>query len=1244
MAKNLLKICAASLLTGTMLAMGSGSASAFTLPEGAQIKGFPTAENPFPHAKKATPSKMAQMLAEFHFGPATSASNGARKAAPTPSLTITNDTYDFLDGPDGTTWFYTGGLITTELVHEYYTETVISGFEYTIYDSNFKKIGTVKDNFELPEDQKRVTSAHLGVTVTKNFFNSDGNYEIMISTVRNPMIGYGGIPQTDVYSIGGAKDADGTDKCIATYHGYVVDAINLPRDRFSEDFYLTFAHEVEPNIDEFENPIDYANAYALNLKTYKKGGWGEPSIISEHNIRMNCWPGNVEADVPCMFIYNGGSYVGSYGSPADVPMITYVEYEKPFWVNPLGFNPDLLPTDPNFTNIDESPTPDNNLLITTYRLDSPTSTQAKPVAEHRIATPQNPNTYATFYSIGTLDYLNDIDIEIPVGGGYGEIKGYVVRSEDMTKTEDALNICYRYYNTDGQVAYTIAENADGLMLLDDVDGRPSQAMIVYMQDNRAYFSFINTRTGEEAFAIPQQFEGHNLKVRMNRIKTGGRVLYACETLDTDYELDDNFQVVKKIVWFDENGELVRVDRLPLGEDIALSTINIMQSAISPYLFDNDDANEYMVLVKRYKNASAGSTATQEELMIIDGETGGYMLHLVPDETRGNLGIINLITHAGAPRMAVSWTLTEGTRIISTTQDFYDLPFERFSAGDGSQENPYQISSPAQLRLIADEPFAHYIITRDIDMIDMSFTPVENFRGSIDGQGHTISNLTLNSSTSEIGMFTRTTNSTAGSGAAMKNFTLLNPVLNATSIQNYAGFIVANGFNAQIENISVISGQINAEGFDGRIGAIAGQLSNGGNMKGCFVTATTINAPEATEGLGGLVGSMNVGSFVKASAFNGTITGQTYVGGIAGYMDADGEVSDCHVDADITAWNTVGGLIGYGKRSILTRNVVEGTITATTPNRFTGVLGLGGIIGELLGDYGNSVDSDSSGGSTATGAICISNNIVALEAFNYPEGSEATAHRVAGYTSEDNVDLDPNEEPLAEAGLEKNYVYDNIPMVSSSKEDKDTSVEGESISKYDIYTDFLEGLGFQFGTSLDMPWTMSNTMTPRLYFESSLTIVPSEIAAIVGEEFTVKVLVHSRKEVSVEDIAGDLSTNWDESILENTGMDFVDGALVLNFKALAEGATTIEISTLGSTVRALVTVATESAGIDNIGTDNASALSFTGSEVICEGSIIEIYSMNGTKVATGFGVVSTEGLGRGIYVASAGGSNIKIAVK
>ena len=87
---------------------------------------------------------------------------------------------------------------------------------------------------------------------------------------------------------------------------------------------------------------------------------------------------------------------------------------------------------------------------------------------------------------------------------------------------------------------------------------------------------------------------------------------------------------------------------------------------------------------------------------------------------------------------------------------------KFAGGSGTAEDPWQINTAEQLDLIHNDLTAHYVLTEDIDLSDYenwdpigAFQPLSDkpeeaeiphpdfaFTGTFDGNGHTISNLTI----------------------------------------------------------------------------------------------------------------------------------------------------------------------------------------------------------------------------------------------------------------------------------------------------------------------------------------------------------------------------------------------------------------------------------------------------------------------------------------------------------------------
>lgn len=85
------------------------------------------------------------------------------------------------------------------------------------------------------------------------------------------------------------------------------------------------------------------------------------------------------------------------------------------------------------------------------------------------------------------------------------------------------------------------------------------------------------------------------------------------------------------------------------------------------------------------------------------------------------------------------------------------PAAAFSgAGSGTESNPYIVTTPAELQSINDDLSAHYILGNDIDMTGQTWSVLGSssapFSGSLDGDGKTISDLSISSSGIDITTF------------------------------------------------------------------------------------------------------------------------------------------------------------------------------------------------------------------------------------------------------------------------------------------------------------------------------------------------------------------------------------------------------------------------------------------------------------------------------------------------------------
>lgn len=139
-----------------------------------------------------------------------------------------------------------------------------------------------------------------------------------------------------------------------------------------------------------------------------------------------------------------------------------------------------------------------------------------------------------------------------------------------------------------------------------------------------------------------------------------------------------------------------------------------------------------------------------------------------------------------------------------------------------------------------------------------------YKGTFDGRGYTIRNVTVNNSGSRNqGFFGVIT------GGAVKDVVL--------------------------EDLSVTGGN--------NVGGIAGQLIIG-SVSGCYVKGSV----RGTLTVGGIVGSTNRDSKIEGCCFDGSVQGAEYVGGITGWADAV-SVKACRVEGVINGTDMVGGIAG-----------------------------------------------------------------------------------------------------------------------------------------------------------------------------------------------------------------------------------------------------------------------------------------------------------------------------------------------
>ena len=250
---------------------------------------------------------------------------------------------------------------------------------------------------------------------------------------------------------------------------------------------------------------------------------------------------------------------------------------------------------------------------------------------------------------------------------------------------------------------------------------------------------------------------------------------------------------------------------------------------------------------------------------------------------------------------------------------------------GTAQDPYLIATPGNLNCLMSNPIDywsgnfHFRQTADLDMSNYAAwangigSAARPFTGTYDGNGFSITNLTVTSSGNGVGLFGVTT------GATLKDISLSN--LQVTGDRQVGGLVgLLDGGtveNAQIH--ATVTGLCANNSFNCSVGGLAGQIDDSvptaisGVWTAGSVTATVdAGTSRYGRGAGGLVGSTTTSQLTVSDSYStAQVSGSTYVGGLIGvYVESThGEslsLTDSYVAGPVAATlNTQdqGGLVG-----------------------------------------------------------------------------------------------------------------------------------------------------------------------------------------------------------------------------------------------------------------------------------------------------------------------------------------------
>lgn len=262
------------------------------------------------------------------------------------------------------------------------------------------------------------------------------------------------------------------------------------------------------------------------------------------------------------------------------------------------------------------------------------------------------------------------------------------------------------------------------------------------------------------------------------------------------------------------------------------------------------------------------------------------------------------------------------RAEGETVDTWEGTAVAFTEGKGTEEDPWLIENAEQLAYLAQQvnkgtkyEKEHFRLVSDLDLSGKEWTPIgtysKPFWGGFDGDGHTITGMTITGDRDFVGLF-----------GACHNFTVP---------------------SSYIKNVTVKWANISGHSF---VGAIAGE---GANISDCYSIENTIYA---TRCVGGVCGSLT-GS-ISGCYNSSSVKGNYAAGGIMGTASYNGRttvgvVQYCYNIGAVTVTQqdgSVGGIISASANRYNISNCLNcGKITGNGKN-------VGGIVGSTDSSYMN----------------------------------------------------------------------------------------------------------------------------------------------------------------------------------------------------------------------------------------------------------------------------------------------------
>ena len=303
--------------------------------------------------------------------------------------------------------------------------------------------------------------------------------------------------------------------------------------------------------------------------------------------------------------------------------------------------------------------------------------------------------------------------------------------------------------------------------------------------------------------------------------------------------------------------------------------------------------------------NAGSSFIMDPTATILGAGNNLSISALNASTLGNITGVNLLTLSlisGSSPIVFTSNSSSAFSVTTVKTNNLSSLSRNVTDGSGNQEIFSDSNQPGGLQYMLNNLSGSYILENNINASETSnwnggtgFTPIGTmqnggsliFSGTFNGNGMTISNLTINNTTS--GLYT-----------------------NQGFSQNDVGLFGYTASNSLIENIGLLNVSITANSTinpNRSAGALVGD--NQGSIINSYATGIVIGNPA----------SGSASNYANASDLAG------YTGGLVGVND--GSISNSSANVTVTAGGYTGGLVGengYQSNGFISNSFALGTVT------------------------------------------------------------------------------------------------------------------------------------------------------------------------------------------------------------------------------------------------------------------------------------------------------------------------------